>query len=286
MEKLKLESLASKNICDKIIKRLGDTCPAKIGTNKKSKSTPRMATSRSMLEISEMVSKRRETYASASETEELYRKHLNLRPPEQLGLSSYRRERPLSEFTLKNDWKKRNWEVTPIPKPLVYAKSSSQVGFDVAESSQVRRKTQKKSQTKEHPGSDKGDPNNTKRSDITGREKLPPISTDVAKAGKICEEDSNLNSMTKQTTNLSYVSRNRSASEKGTFSWGTGLATASELSAPGWGSRTLDKRFLEQAARELLGLDDDEVVHRLWLLNAILDLLVYWCQNQFDQMGS
>lgn len=267
----KVGGLSARDISGEIMARLGQKFvfrtsekppPAKFATSKLG--------SRAIGDVSDFVTKRRDAYAKEYNTREIYKRQLSLRPVDDsnvphIRLHSTQKERPLSEFTLKNDWKKRNWEVKPIEKEAAPLNSpkSNKITKDDAEFGKPTQNPELKKRMNDSREKIRDGSSIKTKPELLKLEKLPPIRSDKAdttktdrqtsKEGKIkrCEQDKTFDSRTPTRQ------RKRSPSpDLRNITWTSGLYTKSELSEPGWCSRTLDKRFLEQAAKELLGLEE------------------------------
>lgn len=277
-----LELISRNQISDDILKKLAMTSSTLRSTHGELFETkPRISNSttpRPIAEISALISRRKNVYDTTGVYEDVFKRQFSIRPLDEMKRERYRlkgsqKERPMSEIAVPNEWKRKTWDVSAIdqkPFPPVHDKPD------------LRRPTPSYAKFEAY---DDDVPMKSKRSsnEQTTNERQLDTSADFkSKTDTLSVSmDSNV-SMTsernKQTRKTRKSDKSRSRSKQSTtqnvtppLRIGDGsisevahlmrtscLVAPLELCAPGWGSRTLDKRFLEQAAREII-LDLDVV---------------------------
>ena len=258
MEELK--NISRNQICEDILAKFDVSSPLALGYRQDlSNSVPRPSYSkgrpRPISEISAIISRRHEVYR---QEHEIYKRQLNIRPPNLIkvgktGENLLQKERPLSEIAVPNDWKRRTWDVTEIshrplpptedkpnqrrPKPqYVKAVEDDDIEF------QHRRKRPFDELVPSNSFVD-----STSNTDTLTQSLFLPVT----------DETFSLSSGKKKRRSKDRRSKKRKKALSGNDNpvLDSSMVTPAELSAPGWGSRTLDIRFLEQAARKSLDLD-------------------------------
>ena len=259
-----LETLSARDISRDIMMKFGESEVRNVPDRKPDENqtvwcTRSKSKLKTLSEISDLVTKRRKAFVK---TGDIYRQLLGVRTADNSKLktpkwASSQKERPLSEFTLRNDWKKRDWDVTPIHKPNAPPNSpkSTLAPMETVKLNSIPTKEENSQEKKD------GEKTDLKVQDgFSKKAVLPSIKTDSDKK-RSSKTDKRKTMLTeKGTAPCSPRKRSRersSSSDFGNMTWTSGVTTTSKLSEPGWGSRTLDKRFLEQAARELIELQDE-----------------------------
>lgn len=249
----KLEKLTMYDTSGEILSMLGDGGQRRttaVGKGTMTKYPARTSADKPLTEISDFISKRKAAYEGELDTNNIYRRHLALRLDDYIvkpnsRISSLQKERPLSEFSLKNDWQKRNWDVKPIKKSSVPPNSPQS----------PNRKMDWFEPSMESPKFGRKKPKRKRKENIKGEE--TGWKTAAERTQPFARGDASISGKTPGTNTCPLKSEKRSQSpDAAQLSWTPCFVTHSELSAPGWGSRTLDKRFLEQAAKELIDLSE------------------------------
>lgn len=249
----KLEKLAMYDSSGEILSMLGDDGQrrtAAVGEGM-TKYPARTSADKPLTEITDFISKRKAAYEGELDTSNIYRRHLTLRLDDYIRkpnsrISSVQMERPLSEFSLKNDWQKRNWDVKPIKKASAPPNSP--------QSPKRKMDWFEPVPCMESPKFGRKKPKRKRKENI--KDEQTGLKTSAERAQPFTRGDNPL-AKTHRTNPCPPKSEKRSQSpDAAQLSWTPCFVTHSELSAPGWGSRTLDKRFLEQAAKELIDLSE------------------------------
>ena len=224
-------------------------------------------------EISEIVSDKKEhlQLLPRKELSELTRKHLHIRPPD-VPFHEYKikrniRERPMSEITIPPEWSRRKWDVAPIEGPFnipsLKKKSATSPGHSDSntdiftsinnipllqpvhpETSNVPLKLRSLPPPPDMFGT--RSPIVPPRAPVR-RQRIRPLrrprSAQLPLTGDTVDVWEGL------------IRPQTDMSRKNIQKYNTDMVAGAALSEPGWGDRTVDKRFLEDAARQFLNLD-------------------------------
>jgi hypothetical protein len=270
-----LKNISRNQICEDILAKFDMFPSTALGYRQDlSNTVPRPSYSkrrpRPISEISAIISRRHEAYRQEYD---IYKRQLNIRPPDMIKEDNRaelysQRERPLSEFAVPNEWKRKTWDVTEIsqrPAPsddkLNYRRPKPQ--YEKSERDGEDIWLRRKKLLKEQVSSDSFVDSISNTGSLT-QSLFLPITEDtfsVSSGRKIRSKD------------RKSKKRKNCVAGPETPVLDSSIVTSAELSAPGWGSRTLDKRFLEQAARE--SLDLDVVCNTVFLGFNLFDCLIY-----------
>lgn len=213
---------------------------------------------RPISEISSIISRRHELYKHDFD---VYKRQFNIRPPDEVmsestAWKSMKRERPLSEIAVPNEWKRNTWEVSaidklpapPEDKPIRRRPRPQYAKFEIEEPDELIRAKRTRSTEQR---SETAPTQSVSKSDTLSQSLYLPLTEDDSSSSR--KRENRKRSRKKQ---LSVKELDHMSSEEDHPVWNSYMVAPAELSAPGWGSRTLDVRFLEQAAREILDLEN------------------------------
>lgn len=213
--------------------------------------------------------------------------------PERIRLESSQKERPMSEIAVPNEWRRQNWDVAAIekrPLPPIATKPERRrpnpryAKFEADETPEkIKKPTDKRGRNECSEDDEFKTPFKLKeKASRLESGKIPPKETENRNkperiSGTETEISSKLTECSAVSSSLKLPSihsapsksskkkKSKSQDKRQSFTrpqsdyanhtWASNLTTPAELCAPGWGSRTLDRRFLEQAARDLLDMD-------------------------------
>lgn len=258
----KLENISRNQISEDIFSKItGASSNSALDVNHElSNTVPRPSyrnKPRPISEISSIISRRHELY---KQDFEVYKRQFNIRPPdgvmsESTVWKSMKRERPLSEIAVPNEWKRNTWEVSaidrlPVPpedKPTRRRPRPQYAKFEIEEPDEsIRAKRTKNNEQR----SETAPTRSVSKSDTLSQSLYLPLTEDDSSTSR--KRDKRKRSRKK----VSAKDMDHLSSEEDHPVWNSYMVAPAELSAPGWGSRTLDVRFLEQAAREILDLEN------------------------------
>ena len=228
-------------------------------------------------EMSDAVNARRDKLQliSRKEISELSRRNLHVHPPDvpfqEYKLKRSVRERPMSEICIPPEWNRRKWDVAPIEGPFNIpelsakkgSKSSAYLNSDVnltTDSLPPMSDTVKPKPLKQ-PVRPKSlpPPPDAFGSQIPIPQVRAPIRRQRARQMRR-PRSAQLPSCNGDFDFLESLARTRTEMTQGKLEkYNMDIVSGAALSGPGWGDRTIDKRFLEEAAREMMAMENFKV---------------------------
>ena len=228
----------------------------------------------SFTEISEFVSRHRDSNSGRSETNvrEIFRRQLSIRLPsihDDANNTPRRRERPLSEFTFPAKWRKENWDVTPViapsppqiskpekiyKRPLRNVENSDPNAFNKFLSRTTSKGSLASTELSKYQETD----DNQSTMSISSKQQSPRKDGKSASKRKLFEQwpiSGGAEDMFMFNQTVPRTKYDRSLNGK----FPLGITTPSQISTPGLGSRTVDRRLLDQIIRDIVNANEDMV---------------------------
>lgn len=254
------------------------------------KPSGRRRKTKTITELSDAINARRENLKLRTENLELLsrkeiseqsKRQIQVHPPDitfqEYKLKQNIRERPMSEIAIPSEWGRRKWDVAPVEGPfnlpdLVKKRANSgrlcddvivPDGGNAAPAEDLTKRIVEKQPLK--PKSHPPPPEIFRPRELPVPPSRPPIRRQRLRPIQRPRSAQPVADY-KDFDFMDGVFRPRTEMTQGRLEkYQMDIVAGATLSEPGWGDRTIDKRFLEDAARELVYFDTVKV--RIWQHN-------------------